>query len=162
MKKCQRCGKNFEPKDDRPTRPARFCSRACGQPNQRARVMVSCCVCRKKFERKRYHAQKKNERGRFCSFDCYGVWQTRLTGDKNPNWIPNAIDRSSSWFQKNRLLAIERDGGCVDCGTKSRLHVHHVGDPDIHDLDNLKTLCASCHRKHHPLKHGPSGKFLPL
>lgn len=52
-----------------------------------------------------------------------------------------------------RNEVLKRDGwGCQDCGVMKDLHVHHLrlrsqlgGD----EMDNLITLCASCHRKRH-------------
>jgi hypothetical protein len=64
----------------------------------------------------------------------------------------------------NWLPALERDDHrCVDCGTTEGLVVHHLdgrskcsirnGQPN-HSLDNLVTLCASCHTRRHD--HDPS------
>ena len=57
-------------------------------------------------------------------------------------------------LDKVRRAAFERDGWrCVDCGRPGRLEAHHVtplhkgGAP--YDLDNLKTLCRSCHIEQH-------------
>ncbi len=55
-----------------------------------------------------------------------------------------------------RQRVLERDGWrCQNCGSPKDLHVHHLekrsklGDDD---LDNLITLCATCHlRGHHVL-----------
>ncbi|MEM8821577.1 MAG: HNH endonuclease signature motif containing protein [Pseudomonadota bacterium] len=50
-----------------------------------------------------------------------------------------------------RLKALRRDGfRCVQCGARGRLEVHHrepVRDrPDLaFTLENLASLCASCH-----------------
>ncbi len=39
---------------------------------------------------------------------------------------------------------------CQKCKTKrANMHVHHIGDPQNNDLDNLILLCASCHSKGH-------------
>ena len=49
----------------------------------------------------------------------------------------------------------ERDGNrCQKCGTRHNLTVHHVESkmkhPELIDkLDNLITLCDSCHRNYH-------------
>jgi len=60
---------------------------------------------------------------------------------KNPRW--NAV----------RYLAKKRDGfRCTECGNPRRLEVHHVKRvkdyPELaYELDNLKTLCTSCHSR---------------
>jgi 5-methylcytosine-specific restriction endonuclease McrA len=52
-------------------------------------------------------------------------------------------------WKKTARLAKARDGGCRRCGTSRNLQVHHLtplssgGAP--FDLDNLVTLCGSCH-----------------
>jgi 5-methylcytosine-specific restriction endonuclease McrA len=52
-----------------------------------------------------------------------------------------------------RDRVLKRDAWrCQDCGSSKDLHVHHLakrsrlGDDA---LDNLMTLCASCHRQRH-------------
>lgn len=52
--------------------------------------------------------------------------------------------------------AYKRDGySCVHCGGKTGLEAHHK-IPDLERLDNLITLCHSCHKK----EHGMSGCFV--
>ena len=50
-------------------------------------------------------------------------------------------------FNGNRASTIQRDGGiCQVCGGAIRLEVHHRnGDRGNSELDNLITLCHSCH-----------------
>ena len=57
-------------------------------------------------------------------------------------------------WAETRRTAFERDGWrCVDCGRAGHLEAHHVtalhkgGAP--YDLENLKTLCRSCHIEQH-------------
>lgn len=81
LKTCLRCGKPYQPKDDRPNRPARYCSRSCAQPNRKKRVLLTCRQCGKEFERKAYMKTWSAERGPFCSMGCYARWQsTHLIG----------------------------------------------------------------------------------
>ena len=65
---------------------------------------------------------------------------------------------SSDAWAKLRSEAIKRDEGkCLQCGTRSELNVHHhtypgtpaQGNWDLDCLDNLTTLCKSCHDEEH-------------
>jgi 5-methylcytosine-specific restriction protein A len=62
------------------------------------------------------------------------------------------ITRTRQW-QVLRLAVLERDGwGCMECGARKRLEVHHVKpvrtNPDLsYSLANLKTLCRVCHAR---------------
>jgi len=59
--------------------------------------------------------------------------------------------RHGNWNQQ-RALALERDEhACQDCGATEKLCVHHQGDPANHSLENLRTLCSSCHIRLHRL-----------
>lgn len=88
-----------------------------------------------------------------------------LSGEDHPNWkggITDSLYRLT--FPKNRLKAIERDGGkCRRCSLDREWHtvvfgwdieVHHIEpvDPEEplepqHRVENLITLCRPCHRK---------------
>lgn len=56
-----------------------------------------------------------------------------------------------------RKRIIRRDGGvCVLCGAKEKLHVHHIDrNKDNIQLDNLITLCKSCHNPIHTTDYNP-------
>ena len=164
MKTCQQCGKEFDPVNERPSHPAKYCGRACSQEAQRTLVTLTCAQCGRSFRRKAYMADWSTERGPFCGFDCYGQWQKEnTTGPDNPNYSEDSAHRDAWNWKHARSQALERDHHCcVVCGSDHRLHVHHKGDPDDHALDNLETLCASCHRKRHPVPHGPNGKFVSI
>lgn len=44
------------------------------------------------------------------------------------------------------------DGKCTSCGSKQKLHYHHIkrfSEGGQHVVDNLKMLCASCHAEEH-------------
>jgi 5-methylcytosine-specific restriction endonuclease McrA len=63
----------------------------------------------------------------------------------------NRPDLNKSRWQTMRKQARMRDGNrCRNCGATAKLSVHHIvkarnGGRDT--LDNLVTLCASCHRR---------------
>jgi 5-methylcytosine-specific restriction endonuclease McrA len=75
--------------------------------------------------------------------------------------------RHSSQIDRARVAVLERDGKCLRCGRTDSLHVHHKehwepGQENPHALDNLETLCSSCHRKEHPVPRGPDGRFVKV
>lgn len=61
-------------------------------------------------------------------------------------------------WQKKRLEVMHRDGfACLDCGaTDKPLNVHHThyhkGGPWETGVEHLRTVCADCHEKRHPLE----------
>jgi 5-methylcytosine-specific restriction endonuclease McrA len=64
--------------------------------------------------------------------------------------------REKAWFDGNREAALQRDNyKCTCCGTPEDLVVHHIdgngrrSENPNNDLDNLQTLCRSCHAKVH-------------
>ena len=80
--------------------------------------------------------------------------RTRYIGDKSHLWRGGASeDRGKHTGNWNtvRVHALIRDNHvCVICGSKNRLGVHHkipYRYVKEHVLDNLITLCRSCHSK---------------
>lgn len=68
----------------------------------------------------------------------------------------NATYKDNTRFGGNRRLAMERDDfSCLNCGQRYpyvSLVVHHLdGDKTKNTLNNLVTLCRSCHAKVHAL-----------
>lgn len=70
-----------------------------------------------------------------------------------------SVIRSVRW-KAVRLQAKRRDGwACVQCGAKTRLEVDHIQPVRTHpdrafDIDNLQTLCGSCHARKTRLEIG--------
>ena len=159
MKTCEQCGTAFDPKNERPSHPAKYCSRACRDAAQRTLVTLMCRQCGKSFHRKAYMRDWSQERGPFCGFACYGRWQSEHTqGPQNPNYTPSSPLRDNYNYQETHRQVLERDCfRCQDCGSQESLHVHHLGDTHNHAPDNLLTLCASCHHKRHPVPHDGPG-----
>jgi hypothetical protein len=169
MKICQQCGREFDPVNERPSHPAKYCSRGCSHAAQRTLVTLTCRQCDREFRRKAYMKDWSQERGPFCGFACYGRWQKEhMAGSANPNYVSQSNAQGAGQWERNRLAALERDGyQCVTCSSTHRLHVHHKhpwapDQEDPHALDNLETLCVLCHRKLHPVPHGPDGRFVPI
>lgn len=70
-------------------------------------------------------------------------------GDKNPNWRGGKITYRGKGWVGIREQVKRRDGKkCRRCGSKKQLQVHHIipyRKTQDNSLDNLVTLCASCH-----------------
>ncbi len=152
---CEHCHQAFTPKDPRPRRPHRFCSRECTDGYWRARRTRVCEQCGCKFDTGRARSSSGPHKLRFCGSRCYGVWQR---------------DRASlngTYHRKVRLEVLDRDGHkCRVCGADDHLHVHHIepyaeGQADPHRPSNLVTLCYSCHQHTHSFLDGsrPSGPY---
>lgn len=168
-KVCQQCQNPYLAMDERKERPSLYCSRACRDEAMRTRVTLVCVQCQQEFRRKAYMAEWSQERGPFCSFRCYGRWQKEHTaGEANPNYVPQSPAHGAGQWERSRLEALARDQHrCVQCGRTNRLHVHHIvpweeGQTNPHALGNLETLCASCHRRRHPMPKGPDGRYLSI
>ena len=82
---------------------------------------------------------------------------TRLYGEDNPNWRHGEARRGYTNFTETRKQTVrEHDNHtCQICGKKwsgigPRFDVHHIdGGRDNFQIDNLVTLCKSCHTKLH-------------
>ena len=73
-----------------------------------------------------------------------------------PDALPIVAPYNDEIYLSNRILAFERDGWkCTKCGSRENLQAHHVEpvpkgvvDSDtIHRLENLRTLCETCHHR---------------
>lgn len=66
---------------------------------------------------------------------------------------PSRLANKDRRWPALRLEALRRDGWkCTQCGSKTRLEVHHVQSVRTHPelafvLSNLAVLCAACHTK---------------
>ncbi len=72
---------------------------------------------------------------------------------KNERKISNKSYRQSRVYKQERLKALKRDNyTCCMCGKTDNLHVHHmlgIACGGSFMVDNLVTLCSSCHTKQH-------------
>jgi 5-methylcytosine-specific restriction endonuclease McrA len=74
-----------------------------------------------------------------------------FSGEKHPNWKGGRNDYRGSNWKECRQQALERDNyTCQFCKTTVNLIIHHIIAYAINksnSLDNLITLCRSCHYK---------------
>lgn len=102
----------------------------------------------------------RRKRGVFCDLDCYGQWLSEtIVGPNHHMWADSEPDYGNGWWTIRRAARERDDNRCQHCGiTKAEigrnLDVHHIEpvrsfeDPGAaHRLDNVITLCRSCHRK---------------
>ena len=101
-----------------------------------------------------------------CSEDCRIEWLAdAFTGEGHPNWKGGGNASYGKGWDEVRSQALERDGyKCRLCGTTRddigrNPDVHHITPvrwfvesenhsiEDAHRLDNVISLCISCHRK---------------
>jgi hypothetical protein len=125
LKQCKYCGEDYKTSH----KTSNYCSRACRNKD----------VCIGKKHTKE-HIEKIKE-------SCQGINK----GENNGMWNGNPKQFYPKEFTVQlKEKARERDNyECVRCGGKPQ-DVHHVdGDRKNNELDNLMTLCRSCHMKEH-------------
>jgi len=171
---CEVCEDTFEVHPYRAD-SARFCSRECKDENLRGKTgedavgwedateTFECQNCGDDFEEYPYRNQTL-----YCSESCYREASKEIfAGDNNPAWRGGRVDNYGPNWDEQRSKALDRDDhSCQQCGveqsaTDTPLHVHHekrlgwfkeeYDAPEWYkrgnELDNLTTLCRSCHMK---------------
>ena len=81
----------------------------------------------------------------------------RRKKENNPELYKQIEQRNhdKTRFSGNKAIALERDGyKCRRCGATDDLAMHHIDgsgqtEHPNNELDNLETICDSCHTKHH-------------
>lgn len=167
-KPCLTCGGIFVAGKSHPKQVC--CSSACraklnnqldAEKRDSKRPTSAICLsdfCKKEFQPSRYSWGTQ----KFCSGKCYRRECQRRWRTKHPQMDKFAVRRRK--WRGNWWKALERDAfTCQLCGLKgssedtSKLLVHHLdGEGERqgknHVLENLQTLCGSCHAKiHHSL-----------
>ena len=97
---------------------------------------------------------------KFCSYKCSMSFRmSKEYGNQQSGKNNHSYKDGGSGFEKRqKLLARQRDKyECQSCGVKvvgKSAHVHHItavrcfdNPNDSHTLDNLVTLCVSCHKR---------------
>lgn len=142
---CKNCNREFHGG----TSQTKFCSKDCYTQfqikNTKAKPNCECFICKKIFYVNPKRIRERGE-GKYCSKECHSIGMTGLV----KNGVPVKHYHNQQW-NIARKKAMERDGyKCVVCERTDRLSVNHMfprtwGGTD--DLDNLETLCNSCHPK---------------
>jgi len=111
-------------------------------------VMLVCDRCGDEYER---HANQA-ESSRYCSQDCRYNRNDDVSAD---------VSRHGHEWSKQRQKALNRDNHqCRECGCEvgrehesvPTAHVHHetsINNGGTHSLENLTTLCETCHHSGH-------------
>ncbi len=171
---CRICGEKFEfyPSDKR----GHFCPdcvenetwqtppglTGSDNPRWREKVSCNCDICGKAIRRT---PGQFNGDAVLCSKECHNVWLSEaFSGEGHPNWKGGGSIYYGKGWRKAKLAALDRDEySCRVCGTsKDELgrnpDVHHIVPvrefaeaddaeiADAHVLDNLISLCVTCHR----------------
>lgn len=160
---CEVCGDEFDVKHSRrDTR--RFCGSDChdewkkeaysgeGNHNYKQPISTTCEWCENTYT----VPPHKEDSTRFCSQECMIEWRSRAyAGENHPRWKGrDSYYRGPNW-RRQREKARERDNNeCQNCGREEGLHVHHIVPfvsfddyREANKLQNLITLCASCHHR---------------
>lgn len=156
---CQNCGNKFYVFASEVRRGnGKFCSKKCFDESQRKTVETPCNYCG-------HMTQTIPSKDRkFCSKVCRSLWmKENIKGEAHPSWRGGKQNYGPDWYDQ-RKKALKRDNyTCRHCGKafKFYLDVHHIiplrefgyipGQNDKYKqanaLDNLLTLCRSCHRR---------------
>lgn len=110
-------------------------------------VKVQCANCGKEVDKAPAIIKRSLTGNIYCSRSCSNSKNNTLfkSGENHPNYTTG---RGS---YRNRKLK-ESEGKCEKCGidVPCILEVHHIdGDRKNNKLDNLKLLCANCHKLEH-------------
>ena len=126
------------------------------------KVKLTCLNCRQEFK---VHPKRKDT-AKFCSHKCLGEWRSKnWKGEDNPSWRGGHPRYYGENWEKQKRKALNRDSHtCQMCGAPEngqRHDVHHIKpirefeDPaSANSLDNLVTLCRSCHIKAETMREG--------
>lgn len=123
------------------------------------RVETSCPACGERLEVLQSRLDRR-KRGVFCDLECYGNWLSEnVIGPNHHQWTGSSADYGGRWFAIRRAARVRDEYECQVCGTsKAELgrnpDVHHIvpirdfdDSREAHRLDNVISLCRSCHRK---------------
>lgn len=148
---CEFCNKDFSVKLSRYNKSnPRFCSWSC-----RSKSLVGenhfnytseirkCKKCGAEFQARQ--SEINLNKALYCSKKCF-YSSLKLERPKDSKYF-----YATSFWKNLKIECFKKDNyTCQICGSRENLHSHHIvprrkGGKD--ELDNLQTLCSSCHRK---------------
>ena len=67
------------------------------------------------------------------------------------NWYRKVYLKSNHWKKLKKQLFKERGKKCEKCGSKRKIHCHHIRYGFIYDITikDLLIVCKQCHKKIH-------------
>ncbi|MEW6681046.1 MAG: HNH endonuclease, partial [bacterium] len=83
------------------------------------------------------------------------VYDEEFIAKENPEFL-KVKGYPPDWEERQRNCLIRDEYKCRICQGKKRLHIHHIKPISfggIHSLQNLITLCSSCHKAQEYYKH---------
>src|SRR5258706_550521 len=164
---CVICGIGFQTDAAHPN--ALTCSVKCSEARMNAqrrreaaerydvKPEMECADCGKRFSVSKFAAKSGVRMQKFCSQACAGRAAQRAYYQRNKR--PYSKRLGAKAWREAKAKAVERDGGkCQLCSADGK-HVHHIfhrTEAEMHDhsLENLVSLCGSCHTKIHDIKIG--------
>jgi 5-methylcytosine-specific restriction endonuclease McrA len=173
---CENCGDTvykYESRMNHREQKNIFCSKECKDSYEREGKYFNCSYCDDKLYKS---PSKIDEMGKydienhFCNKECEKNWKrNNWVGKEHPSWEGGEIEYGDNWSRRRRMT-LERDNHtCQNCGITQeeyseiydrQLDVHHIvpireldDKEKANSLQNLVTLCISCHRKLE--KHNP-------
>ena len=147
---CQNCDKPFESNlcpAHAKRKPPKYCCHPCAMEGSRkTRVTLTCRQCNCQFQRKKYMQDWSQDRGPFCGFACYALWQSENTkGDQNPSYDPK----------------VHQDLTCDRCG-EHFLRPKWVRGGELHfcNRDCFQAFAGEHFRKRMPIHYGKSWRLM--
>jgi len=166
MYTCYTCGEEFERrKCDVETVEKPVCSLECrkqvlseahsGKNSHKYKEsFVNCSECGKEIEVQ--PVKLETQENYFCDQSCYGEWLSKHNyGEAHHQYKSDKKNKrlyETKRWKVTAAKALERDNGeCQFCFTDDQLVVHHIHPVNDggakYDINNLVTLCRSCHMK---------------
>lgn len=153
---CQECGDTFKVKKYRAEKEVvKYCSVGCKANAQKDRIEKTCNECGDTFKVTPFDVEQGCDK--HCSMECYAE-SRRLPESARGPWEYGPL-----WEEKREKARKRDDKKCQDCGMTDEKHIDEVGrelsvhhiekyrtfdkDENAHRLDNLVTLCCTCHAK---------------
>lgn len=122
-------------------------------------LTLACVVCGVGFISDKYHPNALT-----CSVSCN---ESRMNSQRRLDFKKRENEKKPEFAKYSRrgkwggnwVAALERDGHkCTICDSSRGLHVHHrdgsgESDSPNHKVENLQTLCNTCHRRIHTITY---------